>query len=307
VKAEVDSVAGEEGLDLSVFALAARQHGVVTRDQIAEVGLGRAGIDARLRRRRLIRLHRAVYAVGHAQLTREGRWLAAVLACGPGAVLSHTDAGALYGIVANPAGRIHVTVPSQNGRLAGSGIRVHRSRRLTAEDVTVRDGVPVTTLERTLLDLADVLTTRALRRATREADYLRVLDLTPLVAVVERSPGRRGRKLLMAASAEPERTRSELEARALTLIAHHGIKEPKVNHPLLGYEIDLLWPDERLAVELDGYAAHGTRDAFQSDRARDRRLVAAGYTPLRFTHRDLRDGRRFAAELRAALRSSAGR
>jgi len=292
--------------DPQIAALAARQHGVVTRQQLTELGLGPTGVRARLRTRRLIALHRGVYAVGHARLRREGRWYAAVLACGPGAVLSHADAAAMWQIRASSSPSIHVTVPSRNGRKRRPGIRIHRPRRLAPEEVTAIDGIPVTTVARTLLDLADVLKGQGLKRAIDEADYLRLLDMTSLTAVVDRNPGRRAARLLALAKAPAERTRTQLEARALGIVERHELPKPKVNHPLLGYEIDLLWPEAKLAVELDGYGAHGTRKAFQADRERDRRLIAAGYRPIRFTNEDLKDGSAVARELRRLLRSSAG-
>ena len=196
-----------------------------------------------------------------------------------------------------------MTVPSQNGRVRRDGIRIHRSGRLGVQDVTTKDAIPVTTVARTLLDLADVLPKQALKRAIDESDYLRLFDLTSLVAVVNANPGRRGATLLNAAAEPPHLTRSELESRFLTLCARHNIPEPLTNEIVCGYEVDAFWPHANLVVELDGYAAHGTRRAFQSDRKRDRRLVRAGFRPIRLTPLDLKRERLLAEELRELLRS----
>jgi hypothetical protein len=175
--------------------LARRQWGVVTREQLIESGLGDSGVRDWVQSGRIRRLHRGVYAFGHDRLRIEGSWLAAVMACGPGAVLSHRDAAQLWELRQSQSEFIDVTVPSQNGRIRRRGVRVHRSGRLAAEEVTTRSGIPVTTVARTLLDLADVLPRQALRRAVTEAEYTGRFDLTALIAVVESNPGRRTRKL----------------------------------------------------------------------------------------------------------------
>lgn len=290
-------------LEPRLAALADRQYGVLTRAQLTASGLSAHGIHERVRTRRLLRLHRGIYAIGHRRLRREGHWLAAVLACGRGAVLSHASAAALWNLRGSAATRADVTVPSQNGRVSRDGIRIHRSGRLGAQDVTTKDRIPITTVARTLLDLADVLPKQALKRAIDESEYLRLFDMTALVAVVEANPGRRGARLLKAAAEPPHLTRSELENRFLALCSRHRIPEPLSNVTLCGYEVDAFWPHAKLVVELDGYAAHGTRRAFQSDRQRDRRLVRAGFRPIRLTAGDLRRERLLAAELRELLRS----
>jgi Transcriptional regulator, AbiEi antitoxin/Protein of unknown function (DUF559) len=290
-------------LDRRVSGLAARQYGVVTLGQLLGVGLGEHGVYERVRTGRLLRLYRGVYAVGHEQLRADGYRLAAVLACGPGAVLSHASAAALWGIRGSAATVIDVTVPSRAGRLSRNGIRIHRSGRLGARDVTTKDGIPVTTVARTLLDLADVLPKQALKRAIDESEYLRLFDPTSVVAVVEANPGRCGTRLLKAAAEPPHLTRSELENGFLALCSRHRIPEPLTNLTLCGYEVDAFWPQAKLVVELDGYAAHGTRRAFYSDRQRDRHLVRAGFRPIRLTPLDLRREGPLAAELRDLLRS----
>jgi Protein of unknown function (DUF559)/Transcriptional regulator, AbiEi antitoxin len=270
-------------LDARVSAVARRQYGVITREQMRRLGLGEHGIAERIRTKRLLRLHRGVYAVGHDALKPEARWLAAVLACGDGAVLSHASAAAHWGIRGSAAATIDVTVPVRSGRTSQRGIRVHRSGRLGATETTVREGVPTTTVERTLLDLADTLPAQALKRTIAEAEYRGLLDMTSLIAVVQDNPGRRGQRVLKIAQAEPEWTRSELEDRFLGLVERMNLPRPLVNATVEGYEVDFFWPEARLIVELDGFAAHGTRSAFERDRRRDRRLISAGFRIVRVT------------------------
>jgi very-short-patch-repair endonuclease len=274
-------------LDARVAAVARGQYGVITRDQLRRLGVGETGIRERVRTRRLLRLHRGVYAVGHDALKPQARWLAAVLACGDGAVLSHASAAAHWNIRQTAAATIDVTVPVRAGRRRRKGIRVHRSGRLRDNEVTVRECIPTTTVERTLLDLADALGKGALRRTIDEAEYLGLLDLTSLIAVVENNPGRRGATLLRLAGTEPERTRTELEASFLALVERYDLPRPLVNFQIGDYEADFFWPEAGLVVEVDGLAAHGTRTAMIRDRRRDRRLKRAGIHTMRLTDIDL--------------------
>lgn len=205
------------------------------------------------------------------------------MACGPGAVLSHRDAAQLWELRRSNSALIDVTVPSRAGRIRRRGIRVHRSGRLAPEEVTVRSGIPVTTVARTLLDLADVLPRQALRRAITEAEYTGRFDLTTLNAVVESNPGRRTRRLREAVEGRRHRTRSPLEDRFLTFLERHGVEEPRSGVWIEGYEADFVWTRAGLVVELDGVAAHGTRQAVRSDRRRDRVLWRAGFRTMRLT------------------------
>jgi very-short-patch-repair endonuclease len=263
---------------------ARRQWGIVTREQLIGAGLRDRGIAEWVAAERIRRLHRGVYAYGHDRLRREGYWLAAVLACGPGAVLSHRSAAALWEIRASGGGVIDVTVPSRAGRIRRAGVRVHRSGRLTADEVTEGDGIPVTTLARTLLDLTDQLDLHGVRRAVTEAEYRHLYDHTSLIAVVEMNPGRRTKKLLTAATeGRMHRTRSPLEDRFVRLLQRWGVEEPECNVHLEGYEVDFLWRRVGLAVELDGLDAHGTREAVRRDRRKDRALWRAGVRTMRLT------------------------
>jgi very-short-patch-repair endonuclease len=271
-------------------AVARRQWGVVSRRQLAALGFSAHGISEWVRTGRLVRLYRGVYAYGHDRLRIEGRWLAAVMACGPGAVLSHRDAAQLWELRQSNSALIDVTVSSRNGRIRRKGIRVHRSGRLAPEETTERSGIPVTTVARTLLDLADVLDLQALRRAVTEAEYRDLFDLTAINAVVQSNPGRRGRKLMTAAvEGRLHRTRSSLEDRFLRFRERWGVEEPESNVWIEGYEVDFLWRSVGLVVELDGLAAHATRDAVRRDREKDRVLWRIGLRTMRLTSEALDD------------------
>jgi very-short-patch-repair endonuclease len=299
---EMDTKVAPPPLDARLAALAARQHGVVSLAQLLELGLGLKGIAERVRTGRLHRIHRGVYALSPARLRTEGYWLAAVLACGPGAVLSHASAASLWELRPSSAATIDVTVPARSGRKKRRGIRVHRSGRLRREEAVVRDGIPVTTVARTLLDLADVLPTQALKRAIDESEYRGRFDLTSLIAVVENNPGRRGAKVLALARQPPQRTRSDLEQDFLAFCRRHRLPRPTVGAAIAGYEADFVWPEARLIVETDGLAAHRTRRAFEDDRTRDRRTLRAGYHTIRLTAYAMRDhAHEVARDLRALL------
>ncbi len=285
------------GLDLRIAALAARQHGVVARRQLQALGIGRGAIDYRLQRGRLHLVHHGVYAVGHPVLSQFGRWMAAVLACGPGSALSHQDAAALRGIRANTRSRIDVTVPRR--LQPRPGIHPHRAV-LPPDEITTINGIPTTTVPRTLLDLAAVLPRQAVHRAVAEAEVLRLADPLSLATLLDRHPRARG--ITKLRDHDPALTRSELEARFLAFLDAAALPRPSVNSRFEGLEVDFAWPARRLIVELDGYAFHATRRAFERDRARDRRLQSRGWRVIRITWRQLHDDRRsLAAELRALL------
>ncbi|HEX7300526.1 MAG TPA: DUF559 domain-containing protein [Solirubrobacteraceae bacterium] len=279
-------------LDRALAQLAARQWGVVSLEQLRGLGIGVRGVQHRASAGKLHRLHRGVYAVGHAVLRREGRWLAAVLACGPGALLSHVSAAAHWGLLQSEATLIDVTAsPSRRGV---PGIRLHRSRSLIARDTTSHEGIPVTTIPRTLLDLAAIVAAHRLERALAQAERLRLYDGKAIEDVIGRANGHRGTTALTRATArEPKFTRSDLEAWFLALVREAGLDEPEVNfsltapdHPRI--EVDFCWPSHRLIVELDGWETHRTRAAFEHDRARDAALQAIGWRVVRFTWRESR-------------------
>ena len=288
-------------------ALARRQHGVVSVMQLRALGLERGAVDWRVRRGRLHRIHRGVYAVGHCRLTSRGRLWAGVLACGGAnaAALSHRTAAAVWDLSA-PSGRLEVT--SLRRSTSTRTIRVHRGDTLDPLDDVVRqpDGLPITTVARTLADLAQVLTPHQLERACHRAEFLRRLDADAVGQLLDRLSGRHTRNLRRAlatlTAADPDITRSELEERFLALVADAGLPPPRVNATVLDHEVDFLWRAPRLIAETDGAAAHLTPTAFDEDRRRDAGLHVAGFRVVRFTWRQVtRDPDRVAGTLRALL------
>ncbi len=289
--------------------IAARQQSLVTVEQLAACGIRRNAVSRRVSNGFLYRQFRGVYSVGQPRLTRDGRFMAAVLASGPSAALSHLDAAALWGLCKRaPGARVHVTTPVRS-RKAQRGIRLHRVRQLSEDDVTVKNRIPVTTVARTLVDLTDTFGRERLTRIIREAEFQGVLDLAALDRAIERAKGRHRLSTLIAA-VETHRpgaiVRSELEHAFLELCQIESIPEPETNVPMIvggrSRKLDCLWREKRVVVELDGRAAHDNPAAFEDDRARDAALTAAGYRPLRYTWRRVTtEGRAVARELRAVL------
>jgi predicted transcriptional regulator of viral defense system len=272
---------------LGVVGVAERQWGVVSRAQLLGLGISPAAIAMWRRRGRLHVVYRGAYAVGHASLGREGRRLAAVLACGPGAVLSHKSAASHWGLLRTDQTRIDVTAP--RGRHGAPGIRLHRSRSLDAQDITSHEGIPITSVSRTLLDLAATARPSELERAVAQAERLQLYDHRAITDVIARGNGHRGTAILARATTrEAKWTRNEWEAAFLELIRTAGLPEPLTNDafdaPDHGHcEPDYHWPTHRVIVETDGWETHGTRAAFRADRAKDAALTASGYRVLRFT------------------------
>ena len=298
--------------DAPIAELAGRQYGIVSRAQLVELGLTRHEVQGRLDAGRLHRLHHGVYAVGHRHLERRGRWLAAVLAAGPGAVLSHRAAGALWRVRFDAI----VEVTCRRRRGSARGFVARRSSDLPADEVTVVDGIPVTSVSRTLLDLAAVLPRRQVERAIEQAEVLRLTDPLSLADLVERHPGRRGiatiRAILARGGLGLHVTRSDLERRFLDFVGGARMPAPAVNAVVEGFECDVVWREAHLIVELDGRSTHGTTEAFERDRLRDLRLSAAGWTVVRVTWRQLhndratleRDLRRLLARRRGAANAA---
>jgi hypothetical protein len=266
----------ETATDIEIGALADVQHGVVARRQLVALGVSDAAITRRVCGGRLRPLHRGVFAFGHRALRVEGRWMAAVLACGDRAVLSHASAAAAWDLSPVGGGAVHVTVPSDHGRERRAGLRVHRSRTLTPAQTTTHRGIPITTRERTIIDLAKSLTGRPLEQLLNRAD--RHLDFDEL----RRARSRSLQAVLTNYSVAA--TRSELEEAFLTLCDDHGIPRPDTNVHVEGFEVDFVWRDARLIVEVDGYAYHRSPAAFERDRERDAILTTSGWRVLRFTH-----------------------
>ena len=267
--------------------MAARQHGVVSRAQLRAAGLGRGAIAHRLAQGRLHPVHRGVYLVGHAVAPPLASEMAALLVCGEGAVVSHVSAASMWSLPCPESGVIDVTIARRNPG-ARPGLRIHVVARLVRRDVRLHDRVPVTSPARTLLDLAAVIPPRDLERAVEEARVRRLVRPRQLLDVLERSPGRRGAGALRGLlDGEPALTRSEAEIRLLGLLRAARLAPTAVNARVGRYEVDFLWRAQRLVVEVDGYAYHGTRAAFERDRARDAELHAAGHRVIRVTWRQL--------------------
>ncbi|HKG39950.1 MAG TPA: DUF559 domain-containing protein [Conexibacter sp.] len=272
--------------------MAARQWGVVARGQLLDAGLSRKVVANRVRSGHLLPLHPGVYAVGHARLRREGIWLAAVLAAGPGAVLSHRDAAGLHNL--RPANHVQVDVTTTVHRSSGPRIRIHRTRSLNAQDITTVRGISVTTVARTLVDLAGTVPRDHLARAVKEAELRNVFDLRAVEQTLARTRGRPGpgHRALREAIAEHaalglSATDSALEDAFLRLVRRNGLPLPATNALLEGFRVDAVWRTHRIAVELDGWASHHTRHAFERDRQRDATLTAAGWRVVRFTYRQV--------------------
>jgi very-short-patch-repair endonuclease len=279
-------------VDRSIGKLAEAQHGVVARKQLVAKGLSDGDVRGRLIRGTLVTVHRGVYAVGHGKLTQEGRWMAAVLACAPRAVLSHRSAGQHWGLLPRTGSWPEVTRPG--GFRSRPEIVAHRST-LPPDEVEAVDEIPVTSVPRTLFDLAAVLSRRQLEQALNEAEVRQLTSRLSLPDLMRRHPSQRGAATLRTVLEDGSAgvTRLELERRFAALVEAHGLPRPRRNaHLAVGgrfFEVDCLWQRHRLVVELDGYAVHGTRRTFESDRERDRLLLAEGWRPMRVTWRQLRD------------------
>ena len=273
----------------AAWELARAQHGVVARRQLLALGLSGQAIQHRLSKGRLYRIDRGVYAVGRPQLDRDGRWMAAVLACGSRAVLSHSSAAAHWGIARELRGTIEVTVPFPSPRRR-PGIRVHRRPGLRDTDVVIRDEISITNIVRTLIDLAARLGPSALERAVNEADRLELIDPAALLAALSAYPGQRGVGPLRALLGDRSfrLTDSELERRFLGIVSRTALRTPVTGMRLNGFKVDFYWPDLGLVVETDGLRYHRTPAQQARDLIRDQAHIAAGLTSLRFSHAQVR-------------------
>ncbi|MBS1880931.1 MAG: type IV toxin-antitoxin system AbiEi family antitoxin domain-containing protein [Actinobacteria bacterium] len=271
--------------EVTVARIAARQHGVVTIEQLKTAGFDKSAVARRVKAGRLYRVHQGVYAVGHSSLGPEGRWMAAVLACGPGAVLSHASAAQLWGFLRPAGGPVDVSLPTRAGRRKRARIRVHRPRALGPRDVSRRSEIPVTTPRRTIRDLYRSDPGLA-RRAAREAQHAGFQVTT-------------------------DRTRSDLESDFLAFRRRHDLPPPEINvrvgdETVGHFTVDFLWPAVRLVVETDSYDYHRGDVSFEDDHERDLALRHLGFVVLRYTGRQLeRQGPLIAAEIRDRLRRDA--
>jgi very-short-patch-repair endonuclease len=280
----------KDDTDHRVAAFAAANYGVVSFAELRSLGLGEDAIDHRLANARLFRRHKGVYTVGHPLLSIRGRWRAAVLASGQCAVLSHGDAAALWDLLPPRGHRIHVTRPSTSGRDPDPArIHLHRVGTFRAWEGTLIDGIPTTTVARTLLDLAPALRPAALEDLIGRADRLQLFDLVAVRRCLAEHPRQAGapklRRLLEALEGVGAADlRSVLEVRLLQLCGDHDLPRPATNVTVAGHMVDFLWSSARLIVETDGFAYHSSRAAFERDRERDQHLTLAGYTVVRFTY-----------------------
>lgn len=262
--------------------LATAQHGVVSTKQLLGLDYSRDSIKRSVISGRLYPIHRGVYAVGHRDLDWHSHCLVAVLACAP-AVASHASAGWIWGLLRYAPGTIDVTAPNRRHRKAA--FRLHHAC-LEGRDQTEREGIPVTSLARTKLDLAATLNAWRLERVLERSEELGIFDLGPIEEVLDRfsHPGARPlRVALDIYRPDPAFTRSRLEERFLALIKSAGLPTPSMNHNVAGLELDAYWPLERFAVELDVYETHGTRAAFERDHQRHEELLLAGIEFNRIT------------------------
>ena len=267
-----------------ISMLAERQHGVVSRAQLLQLGLGASAIDRRVHAGTLHVLRRGVYAVGHRALRPRARMVAALLDCGPGAVLSHASAAALWGIRPSAAGRVDVTVTDR--RRGRPGVRLHHAA-LSPEQITVIDRIAVTTIERTILDLAACVDAGALRYAIEQAEHLQLPDWRVLRELVDAAAGRRGIRALRVIIDEHatggQVTKSRLERAFQAFLRRHpDLPHPETNARIEGYEVDCVWREARLIVELDS-RLHLGFGKFERDRRRDRVLTAAAWRVVRVT------------------------
>jgi very-short-patch-repair endonuclease len=270
------------------WALAAVQHGVIARWQLLDLGFTAAAIRHRLENGRLHPVYRGVYAIGRPQLTREGRWMAAILACGSGAVLSHSSAGALWGLLRKDSSRPQVSVPHAN-RHRRAELAVHRRNPAALADATTHDRIPVTSPTRTLVDLAATSTPREIEALINQADKLDRIDPEALRAAVDglSDPGAPALRLVLD-RATFTLTDSELERRFLPIARRAGLPKPETQASVNGYRVDFYWPELALVVETDGLRYHRTPAQQARDTVRDNAHRVVGLVPVRFTHAQVR-------------------
>lgn len=288
-----------ETSDQALARVAARQHGYVTRQQLLELGMGAGAIQHRVGAGRLVRAHFGVYAVGHLPTAPIARAGGAVLACGPGAALSHGSAGALWGLVKHWELPFEVTARSDRRR---RGIDVHRSTGLRRQDVTVQLGIRVTSPARTVLDLAPRLSDKALIRAVNDLRVAGFLHLSALSELLDRCPRHPGMKRLRSFIEQPiGPTRSRFEDEFVAFAERFGLPRPDINVFVGRHLVDALFAEQRVIVELDGYEFHRGRDSFERDRDRDADTLAAGLQTVRVTWKRLRYAPRKEATRLAAI------
>jgi Protein of unknown function (DUF559) len=292
----------------SVRGLAERQHGVVATWQALSAGVSETIVQGRREGGLLVPLHQGVYALGHQRLTREGQWMAAVLACGPGAVLSHFDAGCLWGMCGS-YGPIEVLRQSGGFYPKGHrGVKLHQTRRLHPYEVTMESGIPVAARERGLLDLAGRTDSKRLERIVVQAYKSGRLDWRRLNRIITRRRGCKGvgrlRQIALEVDPESLETKSVTEVDFLALWREVEMPMPVVNVLVEGHLVDFLWPAQKVIVETDSWGHHSDPLAFEKDRQTDVDLTAAGYEVHRTTYKMLeRNPYPFLGNVRRALQA----
>lgn len=281
----------DRGATMAIQALAERQHGIFSTWQLLEHGITERIVQRRREAGLLVPVFQGVYALGHRRLTREGRWMAAVLACGPGAVLSHFDAGCLWGICGS-YGQIEVLRQSGGCRPEGHrGVRLHQTRRLHSWEVTVEKGIPVATMERALLDLAGRTDAKRLERIFVQAYKSGRLSWPRLGRIITRRRGCKGvgklRRIALEVDPEALETKSVSEIDFLALCREADLPTPAVNVLVEGHLVDFLWSEQKVVVETDSWGHHGDRPTFEKDRQTDVDLISAGYEVHRATYKML--------------------
>jgi very-short-patch-repair endonuclease len=290
-------------VERAVARVARRQDNVITLAQLLEAGLGHDAVAHRVRAGTMQRLHRGVFLLGAAPPTRMARARAAVMACGDGAVVSHRSAAEMFGLLPETDRGVDVTVVGRNPG-SHAGMRLHRPRALAGHDVTKMRGIPLTTVARTICDMAATEPANEVEHAFQEALYREIVTDRQLAAVLTREPHRRGAPVIRALIENPSMTRSERERRLLKLIAQAQLPKPLTNVRLHGYLVDVYWPEHGLVLEFDGWRAHGHRGAFDGDRKRDQVMLANGQRAMRVTDRHLtREPVALVARIAQALRA----
>lgn len=269
--------------DRRIAIIGSRQHGVVSLGQLEEAGLSRSGVVRRVEAGRLHRVHRGVYAVGHPGISQHGRWMAAALACGAGAALSHRSAAELWDLLKPMGGSVDISVQGYGGRKRRAGIRLHRRAALSSAELTRRRGVPVTRPSQTIVDLRGAVSAAEVRRAIRQAGVL---------------------GLPLSEDIPHDRTRSDLERDFLRICRRHRLPMPEANVEIGRYEADFIWRELSFVVETDGYKYHRGRQAHRDDRRRDLELRSLGFEVQRLSEEQVdEEPERVAAILRGVLAS----
>lgn len=279
-----------DSTDAKIESIARGQHGLVTRAQLRAAGVHDSLIYRRLKTGRFQRIHWGIYRVGPVEAPR-AQLMAAILACGPGAVISHTSAAVLWSLLPaiTLAGSIHVSIPGRDVRRRDR-LQTHRVNQIPKAEMTRVDGIPVTTPARTIVDLAGRSDRRQLERVVSRAERQNLADRSAVAIIATRNTRRPGVSTLMAlldAGQEISFTRSEAEDRFLAVIRGSGLPRPEVNVVVAGIEVDFLWKRERLVVEVDGYQYHNSRSSYENDRRRDGLLARSGYQVIRVTWKQI--------------------